>query len=174
MQTNGPGEWRSLAEAADLLGCSIDTVRRRLKRGDLESRKLHTRTGYRWEIRLGSPPGHAQVGKKAAAQATAQVDTTALVEDQTRRQLEVLRDTLVLPLIDQNRALHDEVGSVREALGRERERREQLERERDELQARLEALEASETHETRSPASQGAGYVYREPEPAKKPWWKLW
>jgi hypothetical protein len=78
-----------------------------------------------------------------------------------------------MPLIHQDHELHREVGAVREELGRERERREQLERERDTLQARLEAREATERHET---PSQGphAGYVYREPELGQRPWWKFW
>jgi hypothetical protein len=37
-----------------------------------------------------------------------------------------------------------ELGTVKEELGRDRERREQAERERDELKARLEALEATQ------------------------------
>jgi hypothetical protein len=46
------GEWLSLADAAKRLGLAVDTVRRRVKRGELQGRKLPTQTGYRWEVYL--------------------------------------------------------------------------------------------------------------------------
>jgi hypothetical protein len=169
MQGDEHGAWVSLSEAAELLECSVDTVRRRLKRGDLEGRKLHAQSGYRWQVRLGSLTRHTQVGKSAAAQAD-----TSLVADQTQRQLEVLRDTLVMPLIHQNHELHREVGAVREELGRERERREQLEREREYPPG---ASRGARSHREARNAITGtthAGYVYREPELGQRPWWKFW
>jgi excisionase family DNA binding protein len=173
MQSNGQGDWISLAEAAKYLECSVDTVRRRLKRGAIEGRKLHTQTGYRWEVRLGALPKHAQLSKQDAAQADAQADPGALVEDQTRRQLEMLRDTLVMPLIHQNQQLHREVGELRERAGRLEAERDAAMRERDELRMHLDARESPEARENPSQDSH-AGYVYREPEAPRRPWWRFW
>src|SRR5215210_8994112 len=48
--------WLTLADASDRLGCSIDTLRRRLKRGELEATQVKTRYGLVWEVRLGEMP----------------------------------------------------------------------------------------------------------------------
>jgi hypothetical protein len=40
----------SMAEAAQLLGLSIDTVRRRLHRGELQGRQEPTAQGFRWWV----------------------------------------------------------------------------------------------------------------------------
>jgi hypothetical protein len=44
------GEWLPLAEAAQRLGCSVDTMRRRLKRGELQGRQVPMQGGHRWEV----------------------------------------------------------------------------------------------------------------------------
>jgi hypothetical protein len=51
-------EWVTIAEAAKRLGLSPDRVRRRLKAGEFEARRVDSRYGPTWEIRLcGLPPG---------------------------------------------------------------------------------------------------------------------
>ena len=42
----------SMAEAAQLLGLSVDTVRRRLHRGELQGRQEPTAQGFRWWIEV--------------------------------------------------------------------------------------------------------------------------
>ncbi len=56
----------TIKEAADRLGVSVDTVRRRLKAGDLEGRREpHGKSGYRWLVQL---PDDAQAeGETSAA-----------------------------------------------------------------------------------------------------------
>jgi hypothetical protein len=49
-QEAASGEWLPLVEAAPRLGCSADTVRRRLKRGALQGRQVPMQGGHRWEI----------------------------------------------------------------------------------------------------------------------------
>ncbi len=39
------GAWVTLTEAAPILGVSVDTVRRRLKRGEVQARLVHTQHG---------------------------------------------------------------------------------------------------------------------------------
>ena len=48
--------WVTLAEAATLLGLSVDTVRRRVKRGELEARMVPTDRGAAYRVRLPSAP----------------------------------------------------------------------------------------------------------------------
>jgi hypothetical protein len=45
--------WVTLHEAAAALGISVDTVRRRLKRGEMDGRQVPTKFGPSWEVRLG-------------------------------------------------------------------------------------------------------------------------
>ena len=58
---NGTAEdgWVTLAEAATLLGLSVDTVRRRVKRGELEAQMVPTERGAAYRVRLPSAPGPA-------------------------------------------------------------------------------------------------------------------
>lgn len=59
--------WYTLAEAAPVLGVSVDTVRRRLKKGELEGRQVHTQHGPTWEVCLGSVKHDHQKGAEDAA-----------------------------------------------------------------------------------------------------------
>ena len=59
------GTWVTVAEAAPMLGVSIDTVRRRLKRGELQARLVHTQHGPTWEVCLGIMQGDAPTGGSA-------------------------------------------------------------------------------------------------------------
>ncbi len=60
-------EWVSIPAAADRFGVSVDTIRRRLKRGELVSRKEPRAQGYVWQIEVESPPaGHEHAGSEQA------------------------------------------------------------------------------------------------------------
>lgn len=41
-------QWGTLAEVAQASGVSIDTIRRRMKRGELEARRQQTPQGFKW------------------------------------------------------------------------------------------------------------------------------
>jgi hypothetical protein len=56
------GEWLGLAEAAERLGCSVDTLRRRIKRQEVEARQVPTKHGPAWQLRLG--PWGVQTGMR--------------------------------------------------------------------------------------------------------------
>ena len=47
--------WYTLAEAAPVLGVSVDTVRRRLKWGQIEGRQVQTQHGPTWEVCAWAP-----------------------------------------------------------------------------------------------------------------------
>ena len=55
--------WVPIAEAARQLGVSVDTVRRRIKRGELAAERRETPQGFVWWACLGGP---AEVGSTAA------------------------------------------------------------------------------------------------------------
>ena len=51
------GTWATLAEAASILGCSVDTVRRRIRRGELYAVQDAGRHGPTWRVLLSVTPG---------------------------------------------------------------------------------------------------------------------
>lgn len=53
-------EWVSIKTAAERLGISPDTVRRRLKRGELQGRQESTAQGFVWQIELPRAAAHAE------------------------------------------------------------------------------------------------------------------
>jgi hypothetical protein len=55
MVNESDGEWVRLAEAAQRLGASDSTLRRRIKRGQLDARQVPTQHGPTWEVWLGVP-----------------------------------------------------------------------------------------------------------------------
>jgi excisionase family DNA binding protein len=59
-------QWLTIAEAAAEIGVSVDTVRRRLKKGRLDARQVPTERGPAWRIRRSSLQGDAPtVGSNA-------------------------------------------------------------------------------------------------------------
>src|SRR5688500_5676258 len=55
-------QWVPIAEAAQQLGISIDTARRRVKRGELAAERRETPQGFTWWVCLGG----AEVGTSTA------------------------------------------------------------------------------------------------------------
>jgi len=98
------GRWFTIAEAAPLLGVSVDTVRRRLKRGEIEARQVHTQHGPTWEVCLGTvqgvPAGEPGQDAQGATEGPAM--------------LEALR--LIGRLQEENRDLAGQLGYVRAQL----------------------------------------------------------
>src|SRR5438067_12398515 len=67
------GEWLTLAAAADKLGVSIDTVRRRLHRGELISKQELTRFGKAWMVQIEDLPSVGQSPTQEVPTAAQQV-----------------------------------------------------------------------------------------------------
>jgi excisionase family DNA binding protein len=57
-----------IKEAAERLGVSADTVRRRMKKGELVGEKESTPQGYEWRILLPVRPGTRTAGEGAVPQ----------------------------------------------------------------------------------------------------------
>jgi hypothetical protein len=115
----------TITEAATLLGVHPNTVRGRVKAGVYDAEKVATEHGLTWMIDHDSLVNNPL--PKDSQQPPSQV-----VNHQDATPLEVVQDLL--------RPFVEDLGRVREELGAERVLREQAERERDELAARLEAL----------------------------------
>jgi hypothetical protein len=141
--------WATLAEAATLLGVSVYTVRRRMKRGELHAKQVLTRHGLAWHVRLSDLPGVAPAGGdelRQDAQGPAMVELIRVVER----------------LQEENRNLAGQVGYYQAKL--------------QDAEHRLLALEAPvdrpesppDARETASP-----GGVALEPSRAPSaPWWR--
>ncbi len=71
--SNGVQRWGTLAEVADAYGVSVDTIRRRMKRGELEARRQQTPQGFRW---LAVMPELAPAGTAQQALGSPQTDAT--------------------------------------------------------------------------------------------------
>jgi len=52
----GPDAYVPLTEAAQWLGVSVDTVRRRIRTGELVAQREQRPQGYRWLVKLPEPP----------------------------------------------------------------------------------------------------------------------
>jgi hypothetical protein len=169
-----------LAEAAAAFGVSVDTIRRRVRRGDLEH---HTDNQGRIVVRLDAPAqqipsnGHtaAATVPSAARQATEHVAEQRLADaEHAARQarLEGLRDQLD--------AAQSEVAFLRATLGLRdeelRRRDEQHEREREQWHERLHEALAALAMQRALPQPTEA--TVPAPEPSvptdKRPWWRRW
>jgi hypothetical protein len=120
----GPGRV-TITEAATLLGVHQNTVRGRVKAGLYDATKVATEHGLTWMIDRDSLVNNP-------LPRDLQQSPSQMVNPEAATPMEVVQGLL--------RPFVEDLGRVREELGAERVRREQAERERDELAARLDAL----------------------------------
>lgn len=126
----------TITEAATLLGAHPNTVRGRVKAGIYDAEKVATEHGLTWMIDRNSLVNQP-LPKDSQSTPLQMVNPAAATPAEMAQEL-------LRPFVE-------DLGRVREELGAERVRREQAERERDELRRQLEALqetpEAFEGHE---------------------------
>ncbi len=79
------GRWGTVSEAAQALGVSVDTIRRRMKRGEMDTRREQTPQGFRWLIRL---PDETLTGE-VSVQAPQNAPGSSLASDHGRRSLQL-------------------------------------------------------------------------------------
>jgi hypothetical protein len=154
------GDRVTIAQAAALLGVHPNTVRNRVKDGTYKAEKVVTGRGPTWMIERNSlvtntPPSTSQQAP-LQRKPGAELQATELVQE------------LLRPFVE-------DLGRVREELGAERVRREQAEREREELRRQLE--ERSEAPGASETATEGAPYGTSPPEAQdslqRRPsWWR--
>jgi hypothetical protein len=81
-----------MSEAAQRLNVSIDTIRRRLRRGDLQGEQQTTPQGFIWLIEIPEDPHPGTAYATATAESiSAQADATANDSAVLRELVEVLR-----------------------------------------------------------------------------------
>ena len=118
----------TIKEAADRLGVSVDTVRRRLKAGELAGRQEpHGASGYRWLVQLPDdtpaehgPPGEIAEALRAAAAASAAISAEAFELADARARIEGL-ERLIDELAGQRDKLETERDDWKDAARRESE-----------------------------------------------------
>jgi hypothetical protein len=152
----------TISEASTLLGVHPNTVRNRVKDGIYQAEKVVTERGPTWYIDRDSLVTNTPTsGSQRTPPQIVNKEALDLVQD------------LLRPFVE-------DLGRVREELGAERARREQAERERDVLAARLAALEPmseprGEDPETVSAASTEEGEGVERPlRQDARPWWRRW
>jgi excisionase family DNA binding protein len=145
----------TLAQAAEVLGVSVDTIRRRVRRGELQARQVPTQHGPAWRVSLGtgptvgSPPTHAPLG-----------DLVAMLRELTER----AERNAAAAALWQGRA------QVLEA---------ELAQAREQLRALPAGSPAPPPHVPQDAPQRESGTPTPEPvqEPARprhRPWWRLW
>jgi hypothetical protein len=152
----------TITEAATLLGVHPNTVRGRVKAGVYDAEKVATEHGLTWMIDRDSLVNNPLPRGP-------QHDPSQMVNPEGATTMEVVQDLL--------RPFVEDLGRVREELGAERVRREQAERERDEL---LEALRGvMETPEAASPRFVSGAESSDPQGPSEEPvqprmmWWPV-
>lgn len=147
----------TITEAATLLDVHPNTVRGRVKAGIYDAEKVTTEHGLTWMIDRDSLVNNPL--SKDSQRPPSQV-----VNTEGATPIEVVQGLL--------RPFVEDLGRVREELGAERVLREQAERERDKLAARLEAL--TEERDALETASEDADRVDVPQEPQEPSQRRSW
>jgi len=165
--TVGTG-WYTLAEAAPVLGVSVDTVRRRLKRGELEGRQVHTQHGPTWEVCLGTSSTERQDNAEGAAQGDAEGDAGHGI---------VRLVDLVDRLQRENRDLAGQVGFLTAQLATATERLAAPEAPQQVQNGTVDASGSTQGQEPMSEPDYRRWRAERErvdTADAVRPWWRRW
>ncbi len=144
----------SMKHAAERLGVSVDTVRRRMKKGELIGEKEPTPQGYEWRIILPREESDATEPQGEPASASHQGDAI---------ELELLRERI------------DELKQERDDWKEQAQRSGEAERELRVLlrQAQMMALPPETTRQDAPGAAEGAshGVERQTPQPRRRSFW---
>lgn len=140
----------SIAEAAERLGVSQDTIRRRLKKGELAGEKEPTPQGFVWRIELPGEADEPQAVSEPASPPRSEAD---------ERELQLLRERL------------EELKGERDSWREQAQRAGDAERELRILlrQAQELALPAGATRQDAPGAMEGASQVSQHPPERQSP-----
>jgi excisionase family DNA binding protein len=153
-------DWKTLREAAAWLGVSVDTVRRRIDRGDLRARREERPQGYRWLVDVSEAPSAPAPRDPGASTQDTSGQALAVAEAENR----VLRETVTL-------------------LSAELEARR---REASELHRMIAALGPGTQHPTlqmpgshvvrheSAPHAAAGGHAHVRADVQRAPWWQWW
>ncbi len=154
----------TLTEAATALGISRYALKKRVQRGGIPAYKDES---VAWRIVLPVGDTYGDMSRdKMEGHVPGQMSPA--VPDQ----LSVVMDQWLRPLVDRIAEQAEEIGGLRADLRGERGQREQAERERDELRARLAAAEEQESPMRSIPVAPGGAQREEEVFPKQRwPWW---
>jgi excisionase family DNA binding protein len=150
MQNGHEDGWLSLPEAAAELNCSVDTVRRRIKRGELPAKQVATQRGNAWRVLLSTPLSSVPTVGNDATQPAAHEDKDAGI---------VALVELVSRLQEENRTLAGQLGFVQAQA-------QQAEETIRALQAGAEQAASDAPANDRTSERAAVGPF--------RPWWKFW
>ncbi len=145
--------WVGVKEAAQRLGCTEKTIRRRIQGGSLVSRSIPIPGGTRYEVQLDSTadrPSPKTARKSIPRSIPSPVDSGELVK-------------IVAILTEETHELRRELVSKAEAAAMWQARAEML--------AGQLALQAPRSMET---VQESAPMAHATPEAAGRPWWRFW
>jgi excisionase family DNA binding protein len=150
------GAWFTMREAAARLGVSQDTVRRRVKAGELSSRQDPLPGGrFQWMVEV-EEDGGADSSKDSNSNLATPTDGEVLA---LRELVDVLRDQLVV----KDRALEARDDELRVRAREVQEFHELLRQSQDEKRLLL-AAPMQQLHDGGNAGGQ----------PPQRPWWKVW
>jgi len=136
--TSGGTDRYSVPEVARLLGISERAVRKRIDTG-----KMHAeRDGRNWVVILDKPPIGTDGGTSAVP--VSEPISSTIIDADRQIQADVVLQRILAPFIEELGTVREELGATRNELQHERDRREEAERERDDLRQQLKALHAPE------------------------------
>jgi excisionase family DNA binding protein len=166
----------TIAEAAALLGVHKNTVRNRIKNGSYRAELVHTERGPTYLIERDS----------LLTNLTTNTLSSASQELVSQQAMEFVQE-LLRPFVSELGEIREELGAERvrremaettlhEGMAEEQRRREEAERERDDLRRELYALrEARESPQT-AEEQQGRGVPHSDApyaqEGVQRPWWR--
>ena len=151
-----------MAEAAQLLGLSIDTVRRRLHRGELQGRQEPTAQGFRWWVEVPDTvdPGY---GFRAATPGQNGSHSGATLEGASGATSAESGATL---------AVHGELQALREVI---EVLQAQVKAQQEQLAVKDQHLEAKDHQiEQLHVLVQQAQAALPAPRENHRPWWRFW
>jgi hypothetical protein len=172
MFTEPAGAFYPLPEAAKLLGCSVQTLRRRIKAGALDARQVPTRWGPAWQVWLAEPIRVQDVeerdhgGEHGYGQALQASRAEGATPDQAT--LELVK--LVRDLAERNARLERELATARAEL-RQRDARAP---EDPQPVVRNVADSVVEGRQAAPQAEAVRQEVAVPAQPPRRPWWKFW
>jgi len=75
------GEWLPLTEASARLGITLDTIRKKVQKGDFQARKTPSQKGLRWEVYLVSdqPQDQSSIPLEEVEPSQATSETSQLI-----------------------------------------------------------------------------------------------
>jgi hypothetical protein len=151
--------WVPIGEAARQLNASIDTVRRRIKRGELVSERHETPQGFVWWVCLG---GDAEVGSGGAYEGADLGSAPPRQQSEAPHLAALVRD------------LQQELLRCTEAAATWQARAAFLGAQLEMARSEIKALKAPESPPAAQEAAAAPDPLTESPAPPLAPWWRRW